>query len=67
MDLSDLAAITPEEVELARKLRREAENRAVRIPNPKSLDQVTVSMLAAGFFRGEPGEPAIPYARIGKA
>jgi len=65
--LSDLGVITPDEVQLTRKLRREAENRAVRIPDVKSIDRATVSLLAAGFFRGEPGEPAIPYARIGKA
>lgn len=65
--LNDLGVVTPDEIESARKLRREAENRALRVPDAKSLDRLTVSLLAAGFFRGEPGEPAIPYARIGKA
>jgi hypothetical protein len=25
------------------------------------LDNEALAMLAAGFFRGEPGKPAIPY------
>lgn len=49
--------------EAAAKLRRSAEGRSVPIPGTHTADEV-VTLLAAGFARGEPGNPAIPYARM---
>ena len=44
-----------------KKLRRSAEGRSVQITGMNDLDNEALAMLAAGFFRGEPGKPAIPY------
>jgi hypothetical protein len=49
----------------ARQLRRSAENRAVPIPGEHRPTDRVLALLALGFFRGEPGTPAIPYARLG--
>jgi hypothetical protein len=48
----------------ARQLRRSAENRAVPIPGEHGPSDRILALLALGFFRGEPGAPAIPYARL---
>jgi hypothetical protein len=52
-------------IQEARQLRRSAENRAVPIPGEHQLNDRILALLALGFFRGEPGVPAIPYARLG--
>ena len=62
-----LKLISDAEAEEARKLRRAADNRAVPIPGTVSMSKKTLSLLAAGFFRGEPGEPAVPYAKLAMA
>ena len=59
--LSKQDLMTPEQVENAKKLRRSAEGRSVLISNSGSLNDDALTMLAAGFFRGETSEPAIPY------
>ena len=46
------------------KLRRSAEKLAVPIPGLRGLDDDALTLLAAGFFRGEVGKPASPYAKI---
>jgi hypothetical protein len=46
-------------------LRRAAENRAVPIAGEHRPGDRILTLLALGFFRGEPGAPAIPYARLG--
>ena len=53
--------INPGQVKSAKKLRRSAEGRSVPLSGGGSLDDDARTMLAAGFFRGEPGKPAIPY------
>ncbi len=60
----DLDVITDGEVQAARKLRRGADNRAVPLPGVHQPCRETVTLLATGFFRGEPGQPAVPYARL---
>ncbi|MFH0979917.1 MAG: BrxE family protein [Planctomycetota bacterium] len=60
----DLGVIGERDVANARTLRRAADNRAVPLPGVRQVSTETVKLLAAGFFRGEPGEPAIPYARF---
>jgi hypothetical protein len=57
--------LSPAQVESASKLRRSAENRAVPLPGTHRPSDEIITLLAAGFFRGEPGNPAIPYARLG--
>jgi hypothetical protein len=48
-----------------RQLRRAAENRAVPLPGEHRPDDRALTLLALGFFRGEPGVLAVPYARLG--
>jgi hypothetical protein len=45
-------------------LRRTAEGRAVPLPGTHRPNDEIITLLAAGFARGEPGSPAIPYARL---
>ena len=49
----------------ARQLRRAAENRAVPLPGEHRPNDRILTLLALGFFRGEPGVLAVPYARLG--
>jgi hypothetical protein len=60
----DLALATDREIEEARRLKRSAENRAVPLPGVHRPTDSIVTQLALGFFRGEPGKLAIPYARL---
>ena len=46
------------------RLRRSAEGRSVPLSGTQRLDDETVTLLAAGFSRGEVSKPAIPYARV---
>ena len=52
------------EVEQARQLRRGAMNRSVPLPGVVTPSNQAVTQLALGFWRGEPGELAVPYARL---
>jgi len=46
------------------RLRRSAEGRSVPLTGTHHLDDETITLLAAGFSRGEASKPAIPYARV---
>jgi hypothetical protein len=46
------------------KLRRSAEGRSVALPGTYAVSDEVVTLLAAGFARGEVGNPVIPYARM---
>jgi hypothetical protein len=48
-------------------LHRSAEGRAVPIPGVHEPSDEMITILAAGFARGEVSAPAIPYACIGSA
>lgn len=65
--LRSLELVTDREVEQAAKLRRSAEGRAVALPNVYSGSDADVGQLALGFARGEPSQPAVPYARLESA
>jgi len=56
--------IDQSQVEAVGKLRRAAEGRSVPLAGTHCPDDDVITLLAAGFARGEPGSPAIPYARI---
>jgi hypothetical protein len=56
--------LSPPQLEEVRKLRRSAEGRAVPLPGIHRPNDDVPTLLAAGFTRGEPGSPAIPYARL---
>jgi hypothetical protein len=63
-DLRALGVLDAEAEREARELRRSVDGRAVLLPGVRTIDDDTVGLLAAGFFRGERGAPAIPYARL---
>lgn len=50
--------------EAVAKLRRSAEGRSVPIPGTHATTDEVVTLLAAGFARGEFANPAVPYARM---
>jgi hypothetical protein len=63
--LGEFSLVSDRDVEAVGKLRRSAEGRAVQLPGTHMPSDDVITMLAAGFARGEPGSPAIPYARLG--
>jgi hypothetical protein len=63
-DLKMFDLLSPSQLEEVLKLRRSAEGRAVPLPGIHTPNDDILTMLAAGFARGEPGSPAIPYARL---
>ena len=56
--------VTAGQAEQAMKLLRSAENRAVAIPGSHKPHDEIIALLAAGFCRGEVGQPAVPYAKL---
>jgi len=62
--LGDRELVTAGQAEEALKLRRSAENRAVAIPGVHRPNDEVITLLAAGFCRGEVGQPAVPYVKL---
>lgn len=62
--LGALDLLSHPQLEAVRKLRRSAENRAVPLPGTHQPNDEVITLLAAGFARGEAGNPAIPYATL---
>lgn len=62
--LRSFGLVTDADVEAASRLRRSAEGRAVPLTGTFEPTDEVLTLLAAGFARGEPGKPAIPYARL---
>lgn len=62
--LSELELVSSAQLEAVRKLRRSAGNRAVALAGTHSPTDHLIALLAAAFALGEPGSPAIPYARL---
>lgn len=52
------------QAETIQTLRRSAEGRAVPLPGKHTIDNDLITLLAAGFAKGEQGAPAIPYATV---
>ncbi|MFP4029525.1 MAG: BrxE family protein [Candidatus Brocadiia bacterium] len=48
----------------AQNLRRSAQGQAVLLSDYSNVNDESVALLAAGFCRGEPQKPAIPYVRM---
>ena len=63
-ELSLGGLISSSEIEQVQAMRRSAEGRAVQVPGEQPLDDGVLTLLAAGFAKGEQGAPAIPYARL---
>lgn len=62
--LGELDLISQMHLGTVAKLRRSAENRAVPISGTYRPDDDIITLLAAGFSRGESSNLAIPYARL---
>jgi hypothetical protein len=62
--LAEFDLISPDQMEAVKKLRRSAESRAVPLPGMHAPNDDALTLLAAGFSRGEAGNPAVPYARL---
>ncbi len=62
--LKELGLLEPEHLDRVSRLRRSAEGRSVPLAGTHPPSDETVTLLAAGFARGEVGKPAIPYARL---
>jgi hypothetical protein len=56
--------VTPTQAAAVHKLKRSAEGRAVPLGGTFSPHGNILTLLAAGFTKGEAGKPAIPYARL---
>ena len=56
--------LSPDHDTQVSRMRRSAEGRSVPISGINHVDDNTVTLLAAGFSRGEINKPAIPYARV---
>jgi hypothetical protein len=62
--LDERGLISAEQADTVRAMRRSAEGRAVQLSGDHDLDDELITLLAAGFTKGEQGAPAIPYARL---
>lgn len=62
--LAERSLITPEEIDAVQTMRRSAQGRAVQLGGQPVLDDHLMTLLAAGFAKGERGTPAIPYAKV---
>jgi len=63
-DLSDLGLVDASQIAAVGKLRRSAEGRSVPLSGVYQPSDEVLTLLAAGFAKGERGSPAIPYARL---
>lgn len=61
--LSEFGLASRPDLEACSRLRRSAEGRAVPLPGIFRADDATITLLALGFSRGEPGSLAVPYIR----
>ena len=62
--LRTLDLLGDSDLEAVSRLPRSAEGRAVPLPGVHAVTDSLITLLAAGFSRGEPGKLAVPYARI---
>ena len=62
--LTDFELLSQEHRDAVGKLRRSAEGRAVHLPGIHLANDDVITLLAAGFSRGQEGSPAIPYAKL---
>ena len=56
--------LSAEQQDEVSRMRRSAEGRSVPLSGFRKVDDDTITLLAAGYARGETGRPAIPYARL---
>lgn len=56
--------LTADQEQEVQRMRRSAEERAVQLSGLRNIDENTITLLAAGFARGEVGKLAVPYVRL---
>lgn len=61
--LREFGLASPSDLEALGRLRRSAEGKAVPLPGTFHVEDATLTLLALGFSRGEPGSLAVPYIR----
>lgn len=61
--LGSLEVLDAREIEEARRLKRAPEAPAVPLSGVRAVDDETLGLLAAGFWRSGVGDVAVPYAR----
>lgn len=64
-NLRHFGLIDAQASEAVAKLRRAAEGKAVPLSGAFEPSDEVMTLLAAGFARGEVGKPAVPYAKLG--
>lgn len=62
--LQSLGLVSDADLATYANLRRSAQGSAVALPNRYEPTDALITQLALGFARGEPGNPAVPYARL---
>jgi hypothetical protein len=62
--LAEAGLLDQRHLDAVGQLRRSAEGRSVPLPGTHQPNDEIITLLAAGFVRGEQGRPAIPYARL---
>ena len=62
--LRELELISHNDIEIVSRLRRSAEGRALPIPGVHPVTDGVISLLAAGFSRGEHSKLAVPHVRL---
>jgi hypothetical protein len=62
--LSEAGLVDQRHRDAVGQLRRSAEGRSVPLPGAHEPNDEIITLLSAGFAKGEQGHPAIPYARL---
>ncbi|QVL47248.1 MAG: BrxE family protein [Thiocapsa sp.] len=62
--LAEAGLVDQRHLDAVGQLRRSAEGRSVPLPGTHQPNDETITLLAAGFAKGERGHPAIAYARL---
>lgn len=62
--MHEMGLVTGDQADKIHNLRRSAEGRSVPLSGIQGLNDEILTLLAAGFSRGEPGRLAVPYARL---
>ena len=62
--LLDRNLISKEQQSEVERMRSSTEGRSIPLSGYRRMNDDTITLLAAGFTKGEIGKPAIPYARV---